>query len=106
MKVTWKVDNPDADALRYRVAFKREGQTQWRDALKADEVHTKTELDWETSALPEGKYRVRVEASDETGEPARPGAEARRCVWATATMVITLQSSTFNRDVTYQGGRG
>ena len=69
VKVTWKVDNPDSDPLRYRIAFKREGQAQWRDALKADEVHTKTELDWETSALPEGKYRVRVEASDEAANP-------------------------------------
>jgi len=69
VKVTWKVDNPDSDPLRYRVAFKREGQTQWRDALKADDVHTKTELDWDTAALPEGKYRVRVEASDEGANP-------------------------------------
>jgi hypothetical protein len=69
VKVTWKVDNPDADTLRYRIAFKREGQTQWRDALKADDVHTKTELEWDTAALPEGKYRVRVEASDEAANP-------------------------------------
>lgn len=69
VKVTWKVENPDADALRYRIAFKREGQTQWRDALKADEVHTKPELDWDTAALPEGKYKVRVEASDEPANP-------------------------------------
>ncbi len=69
VKVTWKVDNPDSDALRYRVAFKREGQTQWRDAIKQDEVHTKPELDWDTTALPEGKYRVRVEASDEPANP-------------------------------------
>lgn len=69
VKVTWKVDNPDSDPLRYRIAFKREGQTQWRDALKADDVHTKTELEWDTAALPEGKYRVRVEASDESANP-------------------------------------
>jgi hypothetical protein len=69
VKVTWKVDNPDSDPLRYRVAFRREGQTLWRDALKADDVYTKTELDWDTGALPEGKYRVRVEASDETANP-------------------------------------
>jgi hypothetical protein len=69
VKVTWKVDNPDSDPLRYRIAFKREGQTQWRDALKADDVHTKTELEWDTAALPEGKYRVRVEASDENANP-------------------------------------
>lgn len=65
VKVTWKVDNPDNDALRYRVSFQREGQQIWRDALKADEVLTKAEYDWDTSALPEGRYRVRVEASDE-----------------------------------------
>lgn len=69
VKVTWKVENPDNDPLRYRVSFKREGQTLWRDALKTDDVHTKTELDWDTAALPEGKYRVRVEASDEQANP-------------------------------------
>ena len=69
VKLTWKVDNPDSDTLRYRIAFKREGQTQWRDALKADDVLTKAELEWDTSALPEGKYRVRVEASDEPANP-------------------------------------
>ncbi|MCL2725057.1 MAG: hypothetical protein FWD69_11535 [Polyangiaceae bacterium] len=69
VKVAWKVDNPDNDPLRYRVAFRREGQTLWRDALKSDDVHTKTELDWDTAALPEGKYRVRIEASDEQANP-------------------------------------
>lgn len=69
VKVTWKVDNPDSDALRYRIAFRREGQTQWRDALKLDENHTKTEFEWETAALPEGSYRLRVEASDELANP-------------------------------------
>jgi hypothetical protein len=69
VKVTWKVDNADSDPLRYRVSFKREGQTQWRDALKADDVLTKAELEWDTAALPEGKYRIRVEASDESSNP-------------------------------------
>jgi hypothetical protein len=69
VKVSWKVENPDSDALRYRVAFKKEGHNEWRDALKPEEVQTKTELDWDTSSLPEGKYRVRVEASDELANP-------------------------------------
>lgn len=85
VKVTWKVDNPDADALRYRVAFKREGQTQWRDALKQDDVHTKAELEWDTSALPEGKYRVRVEASD---EPANPHDQALTHALESDTVVV------------------
>jgi hypothetical protein len=69
IKVTWKVDNPDNDQLRYRVAFRREGQNMWRDVVRGDEVLTKSEVEWDTAALPEGKYRVRVEASDEIANP-------------------------------------
>jgi hypothetical protein len=65
VKVSWRVDNPDSDALRYRLSYRREEQKNWRDLSRADEVVTKTEYDWETAALAEGKYRVRIEASDE-----------------------------------------
>ncbi len=63
--VTWKIENPDQDALRYRLAYRREGEPAWRDMLRSDEIVTKQDFDWETATLPEGKYRVRVEASDE-----------------------------------------
>jgi hypothetical protein len=66
--VTWKIDNPDQDALRYRLAYRREGEP-WRDMLRTDEIVTKAEYEWETATLPEGKYRVRVEASDEVANP-------------------------------------
>jgi hypothetical protein len=69
LKLTWKVDNPDNDQLRYRVTFRREGQNLWRDVVRPDEVLTKSEVEWDTAALPEGKYRVRVEASDEIANP-------------------------------------
>lgn len=85
VKVSWKVENPDADPLRYRVAFKREGQNEWRDALKTDEIHTKTELDWETASLPEGKYRVRVEASD---EPANPFEQVQKHALESDTVLV------------------
>ncbi len=67
--VTWKVDNPDNDELRYQVHFRREGQSRWIDATSANDVLTKPELDWDTAALPEGKYRLRVDASDELSNP-------------------------------------
>jgi hypothetical protein len=69
VKVSWKVENPDNDQLRYRVAFRREGQSQWRDVVRPEEVFTKSEVEWDTLALPEGKYRLRVEASDEIANP-------------------------------------
>jgi hypothetical protein len=67
--VSWKVDNPDEDELRYRVQFRKEGATRWIEATRPDDVLTKPELDWDTAALSEGKYRVRVDASDENANP-------------------------------------
>jgi hypothetical protein len=69
VKVTWHVENPDQDQLRYRVAFKKEGSNVWRDLTRPDETLTKAEYDWDTVAVPEGKYRVKIEASDELANP-------------------------------------
>jgi hypothetical protein len=69
IRITWKVDNPDSDQLRYRVQFRLDSQRVYRDLTRPDESLTKAELDWDTSALPEGTYRVRVEASDELANP-------------------------------------
>jgi hypothetical protein len=65
VRVSWRVDNADSDTLRYRIAFRREDQQLWRDVLRPDEILSKTEYDWDTLAIPEGRYRIRVEASDE-----------------------------------------
>lgn len=69
VRLSWKVDNPDEDELRYRVQFRRDGDRRWIDATRPDDVVTKTEWEWETSALPEGKYRVRVQATNEIVNP-------------------------------------
>jgi hypothetical protein len=69
IKVSWRVENADADLLRYRIWFRREEQNTWREMLRSDEIVTKGEYEWDTAALPEGKYRIRVEASDESANP-------------------------------------
>jgi hypothetical protein len=69
IKLSWKIDNPDQDDLRYRLSYRPEGQTSWRAILKPGEKLTQKEYDWDTTALPEGTYRVRVEASDELANP-------------------------------------
>ncbi len=71
VKVTWRVENIDADPLRYRLSYRRDGQPVSRELTRQDELLTKTEYEWDTQALPEGKYRVRVEASDELANPPR-----------------------------------
>ncbi len=69
IKLSWKVENPDQDELRYRLTYRPEGAAAWRPLLKPSEKLTRTEYEWETSDLPEGVYRVRVEASDELANP-------------------------------------
>ncbi|HEY1959462.1 MAG TPA: hypothetical protein VGH28_27815 [Polyangiaceae bacterium] len=71
--IAWKVENPDQDALRYRLFYEREGDATWREILRTDEILTRTDYDWDTATLPEGKYRVRVLASDEASNPPGQG---------------------------------
>ncbi len=69
VKLKWKVDNPDKDKLRYRVSYQLVGTKEWFDLLKPGEVLTTESYTWDTADLPEGRYRVRVYASDEISNP-------------------------------------
>jgi hypothetical protein len=69
VNLEWQVDNPDRDTLRYRVKYQPLGTADWFDLLQPNEVLSKTSYKWDTSAVPEGRYRVFVEASDELANP-------------------------------------
>lgn len=68
-KVSFKVENPDQDEMRYRVSYRLDGEATWHSALKPGEKLSKTEFEWDTSLLPEGHYRLQVEATDEPSNP-------------------------------------
>jgi hypothetical protein len=68
-KATWDIDNPDEDPLRYRLSFRAESQDMWRAMQRESDVLTAKEFIWDTSSVPDGYYRVRVEASDENANP-------------------------------------
>ncbi len=67
--LSWKVDNPDKDELRYRLKYRLVGTTTWYDLTDPDEKLSKDSYDWDTSNLPEGRYRVKVVATDEFSNP-------------------------------------
>ena len=69
LSITWKVDNPDKDDMRYRLKYRLVGTNVWYDLSRSHEVVTKETYDWDTSNLPEGRYRVRVTATDELANP-------------------------------------
>lgn len=69
LKISWKVDNPDNDKMRYRLFYRREGSKGWFSMLEPSEELTKTTYSWDTQGMPEGRYRIRLEASDELANP-------------------------------------
>lgn len=85
VKLAWKVDNPDEDELRFRVEFRQLGTTTWFDCLDPGKVLTDEKWSWETRNLPEGKYQVRVTATDELSNP--PPRATRHSIESTEILV-------------------
>ncbi len=69
VKLKWKVENPDEDELVYDLSYRPEGEVEWRDLPTGSDPLIKTEFDWNTEALPDGYYRLRVSASDSRANP-------------------------------------
>jgi hypothetical protein len=69
VNLSWKVNNPDRDPLRYRIDYRQEGQPVWRAMFSEDVVLKDAKYTWDTNSLPDGFYVVRVEASDEESNP-------------------------------------
>ncbi len=61
--VQWKGVDPNGDALRYRVDARREPGGPW---FKLGDDLEDSAFTWDTNALPDGYYRLRVQASDRT----------------------------------------
>jgi len=57
----WKAEDADADRLTFDLHYRREGETTWRDlrAGLADALFV-----WDTTSVADGRYFVRVTASD------------------------------------------
>jgi hypothetical protein len=78
VKIGWKVDNADGDALRYRLRFRGDAETTWRPILRNQDWLTETSYTWAVDGVPEGWYRVEVEATDEAANPADGATTDRR----------------------------
>ena len=66
----WLARDPNGDPLVYTVEIRGEDETEWKP-LK-DKVAEKY-FSWDSTAFPDGEYRLRVTASD---APSNPPAEA------------------------------
>jgi hypothetical protein len=64
LELTWKVDNPDGDGLRFRLWYRAAGESVWRPITREDEVVTKSPYTWSTESVPAGRYQIRLLADD------------------------------------------
>lgn len=85
--VSWKAEDPNQDALRYQLAYRREGETEWIPAARDLAVEHYT---WDASSLPEGRYELRLTASDEGVN----GAEALATSRVASAVVVDLTPPT------------
>ncbi len=68
LKLRWKVENPDNDELIYKLWFRRNSEDVWR-SLGGPDPLGKAEYDWNSESVPDGRYVIRVWASDEKVTP-------------------------------------
>ena len=57
----WRADDENRDTLTYDVLYRREGDTAWKPLKRG---LSDTLLVWDTSSAPNGRYVIRVVASD------------------------------------------
>jgi sugar lactone lactonase YvrE len=62
----WLASDPNGDSLIYTVEIRGAGETEWK--LLKDRVAEKY-ISWDSTAFPDGEYRLRITASDAPGNP-------------------------------------
>ncbi len=95
--ISWQADDPDSDKLVYDVAFRGEGEDQWK-SLRRDLHDNSLALDGDSFA--DGRYFFKITASD---REANPAASAKQMELISSPVlidntppVIHVQSSTRN----------
>jgi hypothetical protein len=71
--LSWRGVDPNGDALRYAVAVRADPDGPWIEIAKDLEVSV---LTWNTNTLGDGRYRVKVTASDAEGNAVGEGLTA------------------------------
>jgi hypothetical protein len=66
VRISWQVDDPNDDELRSAIYFKGEEETTWKEIK--DKLKERSYV-FDTFPVPDGRYRIKVEVSDELSNP-------------------------------------
>jgi sugar lactone lactonase YvrE len=71
----WRADDPNDDRMTYTVSYRREGESAWRVLRSGlgDPIFV-----WDTTSVPDGRYVIRVTASDMSVNSPADGLEGAR----------------------------
>jgi hypothetical protein len=64
--VSWRASDANGDSLRYTVSFRLKGSERW---LRLRENIEESQINFDTSQLPDGRYELRLSATDATDNP-------------------------------------
>ena len=65
-KVSWKVEDANADTLQYTLYYKAVDESNWR--LLKKEL-SKANYEWDVTTVPDGRYTLKVVATDKLSNP-------------------------------------
>jgi hypothetical protein len=70
-KISWQVRDPDGDAVSCRLYYRNENQQSWilLNQEQPGGLIFQPEFNWITDALPDGRYLLKLEATDEKVNP-------------------------------------
>lgn len=73
--VTWKSSDPNEDELRFDVHYRAEGETLWKLLRQG---LTNPVIAWDTVAMPDGRYTLKIVASDAASNPSESARTGER----------------------------
>jgi hypothetical protein len=75
--ISWRASDDNGDTLRYTLEFRMKGSDKW---LRLRENIEETQMNFDTSQLPDGRYELRLTASDDRDNPDMPLTDSREDV--------------------------
>ncbi len=99
LNIEWEATDPNGDDLIYDLEYQPAGSVKW---LTLAESLDETSFEWDTRRVPDGRYTVRVTASD---APDNPADMARTAVRRTDPVLIDNTPPTIDRIEHHAQGR-